>query len=82
MCSSVVPKSFESFGSAATALSDAKAYTDEAKGECQTLISNTKTDIIGTNGDDKSANTINGAKKYADAAVADALVWLSNFPTA
>lgn len=78
----IVPDSFDVKGAAATALNDAKAYTDEAKGECQTLISNTKTDIIGTDGDDKSANTINGAKKYADAVVADALVWLSNFPTA
>lgn len=78
----IVPDSFDVKGAAATALNDAKAYTDEAKGECQTLISNTKTDIIGTDGDDKSANTINGAKAYADDVVAAALVWLSNFPTA
>ena len=66
----IVPDSFDVKGAAATALSDAKAYTDEAKSA-----------VIGNNGDDKSANTINGAKAYADAVVADALVWLSNFPT-
>lgn len=67
----IVPDSFDVKGAADTALNGAKAYTDEAKSA-----------VIGNNGDDKSANTINGAKAYADAVVADALVWLSNFPTA
>ena len=50
----------------------------DAKGAADTALST----AIGNDSDDKGANTIKGAKKYADAAVADALVWLSNFPTA
>lgn len=50
---------YDAKGAAAQALADAKSYTD-------TEVSAAKTAVIGSASDGSDANTVNGAKKYAE----------------
>ena len=50
-------------GKVNTALADAKKYTDE---EVSRIVADSDSGLIGTEGDASTANTIYGAKKYAD----------------
>ena len=50
-------------GKVNTALADAKKYTDE---EVSRIVADSGSGLIGTEGDAATANTIYGAKKYAD----------------
>lgn len=50
-------------GKVNTALADAKKYTDE---EVSRIVADSGSGLIGTEGDASTANTIYGAKKYAD----------------
>ena len=67
----IVPDSFDAKGDAAKALADAKTYANglaknyDAAGSAAAV----KTELIGKGTSDKNSDTIEGAKKYADAAV-------------
>lgn len=56
-------------GKVNTALADAKKYTDE---EVARIVADSGSGLIGAEGDAATANTIYGAKKYADEAAAAA----------
>ena len=56
-------------GKVSTALADAKKYTDE---EVSRIVADSGSGLIGAEGDAATANTIYGAKKYADEAAAAA----------
>lgn len=70
---------YDAAGSATAAETAAKAYADslasnyDAAGAAATA----KADVIGASGDAASANTIYGAKAYADSVVGEAITWNS-----
>ena len=62
---------YDAAGSAAKALVDAKGYTDEVLGGTFTkeaTVADAIAAVLGTTGDTADANTVYGAKKYAEAA--------------
>lgn len=66
---------YDAKGAAAKALTDAKAYVDDkvdGKFDAAGAAATVKSEIIGTDNDDKDSNTIKGAKKYADTVAATA----------
>lgn len=64
---------YDAKGAAAQALTDAKAYVNDkvdGKFDAAGAAATVKSEIIGTDNDDKDSNTIKGAKKYADTVAA------------
>lgn len=62
-------------GAAAKALEDAKSYVNDKvddKFDAAGAAATVKSEIIGTDNDDKASDTIKGAKKYADSVAATA----------